>query len=261
MEENNKSGKGGLFMQYRPVVIALIAGICAIICVSIFTGNIIQYKKNAGGTGITATGSASVDFESDLVVWRGSFSVEGSTPKDAYSRIKKDGELVKSYLKENGVSDDEMVFSSVRISPTYTSTYDDEGRYIGDVQTGYELVQSMTVTSGDIDKVELISRDITNLIESGVELESDLPEYYYTKLDELKLDLISKATANAKERIDLVAGGCGAQTDKLLTANLGVFQITATNSGTESYSYGGSFNTTSRFKTANITVRLNYSVK
>ena len=74
MEENGNSSKGGLFMQYRPVLIALIAGICAIICVSIFTGNIIQYKKNAGGTGSTATGSASVDFESDLVVWRGSFS-------------------------------------------------------------------------------------------------------------------------------------------------------------------------------------------
>ena len=67
--------------------------------------------------------------------------------------------------------------------------------------------------------------------------------------------------AAAKERIDLVASGCGAQTDQLLTASLGVFQITATNSGTESYSYGGSFNTSSRFKTANITVRLNYSVK
>lgn len=109
--------------------------------------------------------------------------------------------------------------------------------------------------------MELISRDISNLIESGVELQSNLPEYYYTKLDELKLDLITKATANAKERIDLVASGCGAQTDQLLTASLGVFQITATNSGTESYSYGGSFNTSSRFKTANITVRLNYSVK
>lgn len=261
MEENGKNGKGSLFMQYRPVLIALIAGICAIACVSIFTGNIIQYKKNAGGTGITATGSASVDFESDLVVWRGSFSVEGDTPKAAYAKIKKDGELVKSYLKENGVTDDEMVFSSVSIYPSYVSTYDDEGRYIGDEQVGYELTQSMTVTSGDIDKVELISRDISNLIESGVELESDLPEYYYTKLDELKLDLISKATANAKERIDLVASGCGAQTDTLLTASLGVFQITATNSGTESYSYGGSFNTASRFKTANITVRLNYSVK
>ena len=77
MEENGNNSKGGLFLQYRPVLIALIAGICAIICVSIFTGNIIQYKKNAGGTGITATGSASVDFESDLVVWRGSFSVQG----------------------------------------------------------------------------------------------------------------------------------------------------------------------------------------
>lgn len=261
MEENGNSSKGGLFLQYRPVLIALIAGICAIICVSIFTGNIIQYKKNAGGTGITATGSASVDFESDLVVWRGSFSVEGDTPKDAFASIKKDAELVKSYLRDNGVDENEMVFSSVSISPTYTSQYDEEGRYLGDIQTGYELTQSMTVTSQDIDKVELISRDISNLIESGVELQSNLPEYYYTKLDELKLDLITKATANAKERIDLVASGCGAQTDKLLTASLGVFQITATNSGTESYSYGGSFNTSSRFKTANITVRLNYSVK
>ena len=154
-----------------------------------------------------------------------------------------------------------MIFSSVSISQTYTSRYDEEGRYIGDEPDGYELTQAMTVTSQDIDKVELISRDISKLIESGVVLESDSPEYYYTKLDELKLDLISKATANAKERIDLMAEGCGAQTGKLLTSSLGVFQITATNSGTESYSYGGSFNTSSRYKTANITVRLNYSVQ
>ena len=134
MEENGNNSKGGLFMQYRPVLIALIAGICAIICVSIFTGNIIQYKKNAGGTGITATGSASVDFESDLVVWRGSFSVEGDTPKDAFASIKKDAELVKSYLRDNGVDENEMVFSSVSISPTYTSQYDEEGRYLGDIR-------------------------------------------------------------------------------------------------------------------------------
>ena len=51
MEENGNNSKGGLFLQYRPVLIALIAGICAIICVSIFTGNIIQYKKNAGARG------------------------------------------------------------------------------------------------------------------------------------------------------------------------------------------------------------------
>ena len=57
-----------------------------------------------------------------------------------------------------------------------------------------------------------------------------------------------------------MAEGTGAQVDKLLTANLGVFQITAQNTNSD-YSYGGTFNTSSRQKTASITVKLNYSVK
>ena len=117
-----------------------------------------------------------------MIVWRGSFSVHGDTPKDAYSTIKEDAELVKKYLEENGVAGDEMVFSSINISQTYTSRYDEEGRYLGEEQDGYDLTQGMTVTSHDIDKVEEISRDITTLIEAGVELESQQPEYYYTCL-------------------------------------------------------------------------------
>lgn len=258
--EDNKKSSGGL-LPYRPIIIALIAGICAVLCAGILTNGLITFRKSVAGGGITATGSASVDFESDEIVWRGSYSVHGSTPKAAYAAIKKDGDLVRAYLTENGVSQDEMVFSSVSISLAYTSAYDEEGKYVGEVENGYDLTQSMTVSSSDLDKVENISRDITKLIESGVVLESDSPEYYYSKLDEMKLDLISKATANAKERIDLMAQGSGARTDKLLNASLGVFQITAANSGTESYGYGGSFDISSRFKTAYITVRLNYTIK
>lgn len=117
----------------------------------------------------------------------------------------------------------------------------------------------MSITSTDIDKIESISRDISGLIESGVQFASEEPEYYYTKLDELKLDLIKEATENAKNRIDLMAQGTGANVGELLNANLGVFQITAQNSNTE-YSYGGYFDTSSRKKTASITVRLNYSI-
>ena len=247
--------------EYKSLVIALIAAVSAVACVSIFTGGLLDYKKTGGGRGITATGSASCDFESDLIVWRGSFSVHGDTPKDAYSTIKKDAELVKKYLEENNVAGDEMVFSSINISQTYTSRYDEEGRYLGEEQDGYDLTQGMTVTSHDIDKVEEISRDITTLIEAGVELESQQPEYYYTKLDEMKLDLIEKATANAKNRIDIMAAGTGGAPGKLLSANLGVFQITAKNSRSESYSYDGVLDTSSRFKTAVITVRLNYSAQ
>ncbi len=60
-----------------PVIIALIAGISAIICMSIFSNGIVNYKKYSSSSGITVTGSASCDFESDLIVWRGSFSSYG----------------------------------------------------------------------------------------------------------------------------------------------------------------------------------------
>ena len=64
--------KGGRceMREYKSVVITLIAAIGAMACVSIFTGGLVNYKKSGGGSGITATGSASSDFEADLIVWK-----------------------------------------------------------------------------------------------------------------------------------------------------------------------------------------------
>ena len=118
MDERGGNRKGGAG-EWKSVIIALIAGITAIVCVVIFSGSIVDYKKTSGAGGLTATGSASIDFESDLVVWRGSFSAYGATPKDAYAIIKKDAEVVRQYLLENGVSEEELVFSSVDISQRY----------------------------------------------------------------------------------------------------------------------------------------------
>ncbi len=246
--------------EYKGIVIALIAGICAIVCVSVFSFSIVSYKRTSGSGGLTATGSANCDFEADLIVWRGEFSSSGLTSRNAYQRITKDAKLVKDYLEKNGVTEDEMVFSSVTISERWTTLYNDEGNRTGEVLDGYDLSQSISITSMDVDKIEAISRDISELIESDVEFISYEPEYYYTKLDELKLELIEQATQNAKDRIDLMATGSGTQPGELLNATLGVFQITPQNSNTE-YSYGGTFDTSSRLKNASVTVKLNYATQ
>lgn len=245
--------------EYKGIIIALIAGICAIICILIFSDNLVNYKKTSGSGGLTATGSANCNFEADLIVWRGSFSSYGKSTQEAYRAIKKDAGLIRDYLVKNGVTEEEMVFSSVSISTRWEYEYNDNGDRIREYIDGYDLYQNVSITSTDVDKIENISRDITGLIESNVQFVSDDPEYYYTKLDELKLQLIEEATQNAKERIDIMAEGTGANIGTLLNANLGVFQITAQNSNTE-YSYGGYFDTSSRNKTASITVKLNYSV-
>ncbi|MBQ6966555.1 MAG: SIMPL domain-containing protein [Lachnospiraceae bacterium] len=250
-----KKGGNGLF--FLP---ALFIAIAVMVSSAILAYGFIYYKTS-GDNDIKATGSASLDFESDLIVWRGNFSQEATTSRIAYEKIKNDADIVKSYLLKQGLSEKEIVFSSVDVSRTTEDRYNDEGNYIGSYYTGYKLTQSITVTSSKIDAVEEISRNISTLLESGVEFESWSPEYYKTNLDDVKMELIGMATENAKERIDIMAQASGATIGRLKNSELGVIQITAQNSGTSSYSYDGAFDTGSRYKTATITVRLDYAVK
>ena len=239
---------------------ALIIGLCIVVsCVSLAIG--LAHFRSESSHVITATGSASVDFEADIIIWRGSFSAVAYTSQDAYSKIKQDAELVKNYLTSNGVTDEEIVFNSVDISRTYRDVYDVNGNYVGSEADGYQLTQDVTVSSSNLDNIEKVSRDISSLLDQGVELSSGAPEYYYSDLDALKLDLIDKASINAKDRIDIVAKNSGAKLGKLKNSSLGVFQIIAKNSGTSSYSYDGAFDTSSRYKTATITVKLEYDLR
>ncbi|MCR4590249.1 MAG: SIMPL domain-containing protein [Lachnospiraceae bacterium] len=262
MEENkieevkNTEQKRGGSSPVSAICIAL-----AVVISSAILSYGFVYYKTSGDNDIKATGSASVDFESDMIVWRGNFSQEAGTSRIAYEKIKSDADIVKDYLRKQGLSDKEIVFSSVDVSRTTEDRYNDEGNFIGSYYTGYKLTQSITVTSEKIDAVEEISRNISTLIESGVELESWSPEYYKTNLDDVKMELIGRATENARERIDIMARGTGAKVGRLKNSELGVIQITPMNSGTSSYTYDGAFDTSSRYKTATITVRLDYAVK
>lgn len=219
-----------------------------------------DYKKGVGNS-ISATGSAELELDSDLVVWRGYFDASGDTSKEAYDIIKVDADKVKEYLSENGITEDEMVFNSVNIMEKTEPIYDANGNWRGSTFVGYELSQNVVITSKDIDKVEKVSRDISKLLEDGVKFVSNSPEYYCTTLSNSKLELIKLATANAKERIDIMAAEAGASVGKLKNSKLGVFQIVAENSGTSSYAYDGFLDTTSRRKTASITVKLEYAIK
>ena len=100
---------------------------------------------------------------------------------------------------------------------------------------------------------------MTDLIDLGVEFNSFPPEFYYTKLAQLKLRMIEAATKDAQERAAKIAENAGGELGHLKNADMGVFQITGENSS-EEYSWGGSFNTSSKKKTANITIRLKYEI-
>ena len=99
-----------------------------------------------------------------------------------------------------------------------------------------------------------ISRENESYYESGS------PRYYYTKLNDLKIEMLKEASEDAYNRAGVIAEGSKSSLGKLDRSSMGVFQIVGLNSD-EDYSWGGSFNTSSKMKTASITVSATYSIK
>lgn len=231
-----------------------------IIAVSILIGVIIfstAFKnRNKPSDVINVTGLGSKDFVSDLIVWNGSFTKSSTDLKTAYSELNKDRETIKNYLLSKGIQEKEIVFSAVDIIKEYNDTYDKDGNKTS-VFSAYKLTQNIQIESKEVDKVENISRQVTDLIDAGVEFYSQSPEYYYTKLAELKIDLIASATQDAYVRAEKIAENSGGKLGKLKNATMGVFQIIAQNSS-EDFSWGGTFNTSAKNKTATITMKLQY---
>ena len=76
----------------------------------------------------------------------------------------------------------------------------------------------------------------------------------------MKHDLIAAAAADARERALKIATSSEAELGELYSSSAGVFQITSA-TGNEEYSWGGSFNLSSRDKKARITIHANYKIR
>ena len=78
--------------------------------------------------------------------------------------------------------------------------------------------------------MDRVSRESTELIDQNIDFESSAPEYFYTKLDELKIEMLAKATENAKARAENMVKATGNKIGSIRSAKMGVFQITPINS-------------------------------
>ncbi|MCM1034000.1 MAG: SIMPL domain-containing protein [Paludibacter sp.] len=235
----------------------LILGISILLSVLVLSFTFLSYARNHDTVSVTGLGETV--FSADQIVWQGRIVTDNIDQLQGYRKIEEDSRMVLNYLKQQGIEDAEVTFSFVNVDKNYESVYQN-GNYAGSRFKNYALSQTFTITSAKVDNVERISREISSLIAKGVNVESFTPQYYYTGLNDLKLELIEKASRDARLRAENVVSNAGAKLGKAVSARLGVFQITAA-TGEEEYAYGGTFNTSSREKKARITVRMEYRLK
>ena len=233
---------------------ALAAVACAVVL-----GRAYTYKYRSQDT-VVVTGLGETEFSSDLIVWSGAVTAEAQDVAAGYAQIERAKGKVMDFLKEKGLAENAVVFEFVNVDKLYDPVYNANGNWAGQRFKGYMLRQRFTVESNDVERVEAISREISALIAQGVSIEAYAPDYYYTKLDDVKMGLIETASADARLRAEKTAANAGAKIGRVASARMGVFQITGANTN-EEFSAGGSFNTASRHKKARITMRIEYRVK
>ena len=236
----------------------IIPGIAAIVCAFVL-GNAYTYKFRAQDT-VVVTGLGETEFASDLIVWSGAITAEAANAAAGYAQIETSKRKVQEYLAAKGIPAEAVVFDFVNVNKQFAPVYNAGGSWAGQRFTGYELRQRFTVESKEVDKVEAVSREMSSLIAQGVSIEAYQPDYYYTRLDDVKLSLIERASADARTRAEKIAANAGAKIGKVRSARMGVFQITGANTNDE-FSACGSFYTSSRQKKARITMRIEYRIK
>lgn len=203
------------------IIVALVLGLSLIASTVVFTGGLKAIKSERNT--LEVKGSAKEQIKSDYAVWSGNFSAASVELKTAYQELETSAEQVKDFLISKGFTEKDLIFSSVTTTPINEIL--PNGMYSNVIES-YRLGQSVEIRSNDVDKIAEISRISTELINLGVTFESYPPQYFYTKLADKKINMIELATKDAKARAEGMLKVTGSTTGDLISASVGVFQIT-----------------------------------
>jgi len=248
MAEKQAGNGGGLFLFGVMLAIALI------VSTTIAMGTVTKIKLT--NQTITVKGYAEKDIISNWARWQGSFKIKTTDLVAGYTELEQDLAKVIRYLESQGVRKDTIIVSSVATSTQYKRN--EKGNQTNEIEA-YFLHQSVEISTADTALIDQVARGATSLIKEGVEFASGHPEYLYTKLDELKIEMLGRATADARERAEQLATNSGGRVGKLRSAHQGVFQITPKHS-TEVSSYG-MYSTSTVEKKVKAVVTIEYSIR
>jgi uncharacterized protein len=187
---------------------------------------------------IDVTGSAKRRIASDLVEWTALVSTHATDRTAAYKKLREDVSKAVAFLQAQGVKGDEIQPQSAAFKEVFETQYQGVGpnRIEKQISLGFETSQLIFVRSNDIAKVEKASREVTSLLEDGVTITSRDPAYFYTKLGELKVEMLAAAASDARARAEnILKSAGGAKISRLDNADMGVINVNPANSSTTSW--------------------------
>ncbi|HXU00376.1 MAG TPA: SIMPL domain-containing protein [Polyangia bacterium] len=192
-----------------------------------------RVRTRPKGRMIDVTGSAKKRIASDRIEWTSTIATQNLDRTVAAKALAGHVKTALGYLAEQGVKKEEISAEAVTVEEVKETAYIGTGdkRIEKTVFEGYKTSQQITIASNDVPRVARISREITQLLERDVPISSSDPTYYYSKLGELKIEMLAAAAHDARVRANaILAETGGGRVARLRSADMGVINVNPANS-------------------------------
>ena len=204
--------------KLQVLTVGILIFLALLICVKTIT---TSFSSNV----ISVTGSAYEIVKSDSGTLNFEIVAKRTTKQEAYTAIQSQIKIVEDYLKAKQIKNIDLR----TVNGYYNYKRDYNGSYTN-IPESYNLSQPITISSDNVELIKEISNDITCLINKGVDINVFSPSYSYSKLPELKVTLLEKASNDAKARAESMLKATHNSVGKIQSVRMGVYQITPVDS-------------------------------
>ncbi|HWU24669.1 MAG TPA: SIMPL domain-containing protein [Candidatus Paceibacterota bacterium] len=231
------------------VLLGTVLGIALIVCTLIAAG-VASHLKSLNDT-LSVTGSAQSEVQADSVKW--SFQISRTVGLDGIGTgntgVSNDLSAVRAFLKSHQVPDSEITVDPVMTNQTYGNN---------GTPNGYTLSRTIIINSKRVADIGALAQDLSPLSNQGIVVQANAPEYYYSKLSDIRVTLLRDAVKDAKTRADAIAVEGGQHVGRMQSSSSGIVQVLAPNSvNIDDY---GQYDTSSVTKEVMVTVHATFYV-
>ncbi len=244
MSENENQKSISLIIASAIIALAMGLGLTQV-------GNGFASRSNEG---ITVTGSARVSATADKAVWPLNAEQIAPTLTESVRKVEAATKSVTQYLTDGGVPAGSIEYGSVSAYPQEEySNGNGTGRILN-----YRASRTITVRSDDVQLIAKLSNGIGALLQSGVSVTNYGPQFYVSKLSELRPKLLKQAMQDAQVRAEAIVKATGGKVGNVMSVRSGPFQVTSPDS--VDTSSGGYYDTQTIEKTITSTVTVMFNV-
>ena len=208
-------------------IYAVSAIIASVALGSILANGIVSFK--ALDRVVTVKGLSERDYLADKVIWPISYNYASNDLNELHEAMASQTLKVRAFLIQNGVDSGDISVSSPSVTDKLAQRYgDNKPRF------RYQASQTLTVYSGEVEKVQTIMERMAGLLKQGVVFSegdySSYTQYLFTRLNEVKPEMVEEATVNARLVAEKFANDSGSRLGKIRRANQGRFSISSRDS-------------------------------